>query len=123
MSVIKFKRPLIAGVALFALANLAFAHGDVAPQPVNTDALPEVGEDWLSENPYRDAGDEVWQTAVQIGASMLLVRPEFKEERMVALVKLASPMVKEVGVDMVQVPVEEPVAMVMVQAALADQVL
>ncbi|NIY98976.1 cytochrome c-550 PedF [Salipiger sp. HF18] len=69
MSVIKFKRPLIAGVALFALANLAFAHGDVAPQPVNTDALPEVGEDWLSENPYRDAGEEVWQTAVQIGAS------------------------------------------------------
>lgn len=46
-----------------------FAHGDVAPQAVNTDALPEVGEEWLTENPYRAeaAGDEVWSKAVQIG--------------------------------------------------------
>ena len=48
-----------------------WAHGDVAPQPVNTDALPEVGEDWLTENPYRadKAGEEVWAKAVQIGDS------------------------------------------------------
>ncbi len=48
-----------------------FAHGDVAPQAVNTDALPEVGEEWLTENPYRAeaAGDEVWSKAVQIGDS------------------------------------------------------
>ena len=47
------------------------AHGDVAPQPVNTDALPDVGEEWLTENPYRAeaAGDEVWLTAVKIGDS------------------------------------------------------
>lgn len=47
------------------------AHGDVSPQPINTDALPEVGEEWLSENPYRAAavGDEVWAKAVQIGDS------------------------------------------------------
>jgi cytochrome c-550 PedF len=56
--------------ALFgALASVAFAHGDVAPQPVNTDALPEVGEEWLTENPYREMGDEVWAKAVEIGAS------------------------------------------------------
>jgi len=48
-----------------------WAHGDVTPQPVNTDALPEVGEDWLTENPYRaeTAGEEVWAKAVQIGDS------------------------------------------------------
>ena len=47
------------------------AHGDVSPQPINTDALPAVGEEWLTENPYRAAavGDEVWAAAVQIGDS------------------------------------------------------
>lgn len=64
-------RPLFAGLALAALATMAFAHGDVAPQPVNTDALPEVGEEWLGLNPYRadTAGDEVWAKAVEIGDS------------------------------------------------------
>lgn len=49
----------------------AMGHGDVAPQPVNTDALPDVGEEWLEENPYRaeNAGAEVWAAAVEIGAS------------------------------------------------------
>ena len=42
---------------------------DRSLKPTARGALPEVGEDWLSENPYRDAGEEVWQTAVQIGAS------------------------------------------------------
>ena len=52
-------------------AGMAFAHGDVAPQPVNTDDLPDVGEEWLTENPYRleAAGEEVWARAVEIGAS------------------------------------------------------
>lgn len=56
---------------LIVAATLADAHGDVAPQPVNTDALPDVGEDWLAENPYRavTAGDEVWWQAVLIGDS------------------------------------------------------
>jgi len=49
--------------------SMALGHGDVAPQPVNTDALPDIGEEWLIENPYRDLGPEVWQTAVEIGAS------------------------------------------------------
>jgi len=56
-------------VAALATAGLAYAHGDVAPQPVNTDALPDVGEEWLTENPYRSAGEDVWHTAVQIGSS------------------------------------------------------
>jgi cytochrome c-550 PedF len=63
------------GLATFAMtigvATLAYAHGDVNPQPINTDALPEVGEEWLIENPYRaeKAGDEVFWTAVSIGDS------------------------------------------------------
>lgn len=58
-------------LVLGAMPAMTFAHGDVSPQPVNTDALPEVGEEWLTENPYRaaTAGDEVWRQAVQIGDS------------------------------------------------------
>lgn len=63
------KRTALTALGLITLASMALAHGDVAPQPVNTDALPEVGEDWLDENPYRAMGTEVWQTAVDIGSS------------------------------------------------------
>jgi cytochrome c-550 PedF len=64
-------RHLAAALAVTSLATAAFGHGDVAPQPVNTDALPEVGADWLTENPYRAeaAGEEVWAAAVAIGDS------------------------------------------------------
>jgi cytochrome c-550 PedF len=40
-----------------------WAHGDVTPQPVNTDDLEPLQE-WVEENPYR--GDE---TAIKIGTS------------------------------------------------------
>ena len=65
-----YRTPLAVAFCL-AGAGLALAHGDVAPQPVNTDALPDVGEEWLSENPYRadKVGEEVWLQAVSIGAS------------------------------------------------------
>lgn len=61
----------LAACVLLATATMVIAHGDVTPQPVNTDALTDVGEEWLGENPYREAvgGHEVWLTAVQIGAS------------------------------------------------------
>ncbi|WP_424931228.1 cytochrome c-550 PedF [Amaricoccus macauensis] len=55
--------------AVLLTAGMALAHGDVAPQPVNTDALPDVGEEWLIENPYRDMGDDVWSAAIDIGSS------------------------------------------------------
>lgn len=63
-----FKLPM-AALGLIATASMAVAHGDVAPQPMNTDALPDVGEEWLTENPYRDQGEEVWNTAIEIGDS------------------------------------------------------
>lgn len=61
----------LAACTLLATASMVVAHGDVAPQAVNTDALPEVGEEWLIENPYREdgAGHEVWLKAVEVGAS------------------------------------------------------
>ncbi len=64
-------RALATGVAALCVASIAFSHGDVAPQPVNTDVLPDVGEEWLLENPYRAeaAGEEVWLAALEIGAS------------------------------------------------------
>lgn len=64
-------RMILTGLALAASAGLALAHGDVTPQPINTDALPDVGEAWLTENPYRaeKAGEEVWWQAILIGDS------------------------------------------------------
>ena len=61
--------------------------------------------------------------AVVLQVQVLLVQPEVMEERMALLVKLASLMVKEVEVDMLQAVVEELVVMGMVQVALADLVL
>ena len=61
----------LAATALAALAVMAHAHGDVAPQPVNTDALPDLEnpEEWRTENPYRSMGEEVFAKAVEIGSS------------------------------------------------------
>lgn len=47
-----------------ALSGGAVAHGDGAPQPVDTQGLKNLGEEWLATNPYK--GDEL---AVTIGAS------------------------------------------------------
>ena len=44
--------------------NIAFAHGNVTPQPIDASELKQLGKDWLSENPYR--GDP---KAIAIGAS------------------------------------------------------
>ncbi|MDH3593555.1 MAG: cytochrome c-550 PedF [Rhodospirillales bacterium] len=62
---------LITFLAVVFTTSQTFGHADVAPQPVNTDALPDVGEEWREENPYRaeTAGEEVWKTAIEIGAS------------------------------------------------------
>jgi len=67
MSAPRSSWPLAAG--LVVAAGIAFAHGDVAPQPVNTDALPDVGEEWLTVNPYRDMDEEVFLKAIEIGGS------------------------------------------------------
>ena len=70
MTAFTFKTAL-AVAALTAAASLVQAHGDVAPQAVDTTGLPENGEEWLTENPYRAelVGEEIWAKAVAIGAS------------------------------------------------------
>ena len=62
---------VVAVCAVVSGASTALAHGDVAPQAVDTTGLPETGDEWLIENPYRaDAvGEEIWTKAVEIGAS------------------------------------------------------
>ena len=45
------------------------AHGDVTPQAMDTSDLPELGEEWLEENPWRDPDAETWIKAVTVGAS------------------------------------------------------
>ena len=51
---------------IMALPILALAHGDVTPQAIDTHTLPQLGEKWVVENPYRkDAKAE----AIRIGKS------------------------------------------------------
>lgn len=50
-------------LGLFCLSG-ALAHGDGAPQPVDTEGLDALGEAWLTENPYK--GNEL---AIEIGSS------------------------------------------------------
>lgn len=51
-------------LALSFNASVVFAHGDVTPQAVDTQTLPQLGEQWRDENPYRGNGE-----AVRIGGS------------------------------------------------------
>ena len=50
--------------ALLLTAGLALAHGDVTPQAVDTKDLPQLGEGWKAENPFRKN-----DKAIKIGAS------------------------------------------------------
>lgn len=54
----------LAGCMWLAAGSVALAHGDGAPQPVDTTGLKLLGEEVLTENPYR--GDA---RAIEIGAS------------------------------------------------------
>ncbi len=59
----KFILPLAAGATLFS-GGVAFGHGDVTPQAVNTEGLTPVGKEWVVSNPYRKN-----ELALKIGAS------------------------------------------------------
>ena len=45
------------------------AHGDVTPQAMDTSSLPQLGEEWLEENPWRDPEADTWMKAIELGAS------------------------------------------------------
>jgi cytochrome c-550 PedF len=55
-----------AGVAavLAVAAAAAWSHGDVTPQAVDTKDLPQLGEQWRAENPYRKN-----DKAIKVGTS------------------------------------------------------
>ena len=45
---------MVTAVALsVAVSQQVLAHGDGAPQPVDTTGLKELGEEWLKKNPYK----------------------------------------------------------------------
>lgn len=68
---LKVTRAVLATGLVLTTSLIVHAHGDVAPQAVDTAELPALGEEWLIENPYRadPAGEEVWLKAIEIGAS------------------------------------------------------
>lgn len=41
-------------LALLATTMLAFGHGSVTPQAVDTKELKPLGAEWLEQNPYKD---------------------------------------------------------------------
>ena len=50
-------------VCLMSLASFnAFAHGNIAPQAIDTEGLEKLGDEWLERNPY--SGNE---KAIKIG--------------------------------------------------------
>lgn len=55
---------LVLAAGVCAAAVTALAHGNVTPQPVNTDGLDKLGKEWRATNPYRDNAK-----ATEIGAS------------------------------------------------------
>jgi cytochrome c-550 PedF len=50
-----------------ALSCAVLGHGNVTPQPVDTHTLPQLGDAWLTENPYSSGPANA--EAVRIGAS------------------------------------------------------
>lgn len=62
------KRKLSTAAMFAALGAMALAHGDAAPQAVDTTGLPELPEEMASENPWREAEPDVLFKAVEIGA-------------------------------------------------------
>ena len=53
-----------ATLGIVATATLVHAHGDVTPQAVDTSSLKQLGETWVTANPYRGNKD-----AIRIGDS------------------------------------------------------
>jgi cytochrome c-550 PedF len=54
----------LATLSFSLCASLAFAHGDVTPQAVDTSSLKPLGKEWKDTNPY--SGDKA---AIKVGAS------------------------------------------------------
>lgn len=58
---------LAAAVITFG-AVAALAHGDMAPQAVDTAGLPDLPDEMASENPWRETDDAVTFAAISVGS-------------------------------------------------------
>jgi cytochrome c-550 PedF len=58
------RKPAALTITLAMTAGLAWSHGDVTPQAVDTKGLKPVGTTWVAENPYRDD-----KAAIAVGSS------------------------------------------------------
>jgi len=65
MSLLKIL-PTLALLSLVSVSG-ALAHGDGAPQPVDTSGLEPLGEEWVAANPYRNNA-KLHDIAVEIGS-------------------------------------------------------
>lgn len=54
--------------ALVCSHGLALAHGDGAPQPVDTKGLPQLGNDFVFENPFRSGDAKLKDIAIEVGS-------------------------------------------------------
>lgn len=64
---INISRTALLLTAACLLTGTAMAHGDVTPQSVNTATLPQLGEKWLSANPFSEGSAN--KEALRIGTS------------------------------------------------------
>ena len=65
-----FPRGAALAAACALLTGTAFAAGlPLGITEVDNGGLPEVGDEWLAENPYRTADHEVWVRAIEVGES------------------------------------------------------
>lgn len=58
---------LLLGLSVAITGASAWAHGDVTPQAVDTQTLPQLGDKWLSANPYAEGPAHA--EALRIGTS------------------------------------------------------
>ncbi|MEO1206571.1 MAG: cytochrome c-550 PedF [Pseudomonadota bacterium] len=54
----------LAATLIVPFQPTAWSHGDVTPQPLATDGLKPLGDEWVEENPY--SGNDL---AIEIGSS------------------------------------------------------
>ena len=72
-SLLRFSRIIRVGFCIVTVGCVAvmaggvMAHGNVTPQAVDTHTLPQLGSDWLNDNPYGTGGAQ--QEAIRVGSS------------------------------------------------------
>lgn len=59
---------LLATILIIGSFNVS-AHGAVTPQSIDTSELPQLGEDWIEENPYRQHSGDIQIDIIRVGAS------------------------------------------------------